>query len=78
MFMLLMLRLDHMQTIWMNEIDEQKWLEVWNKYRTGYACKEFASAVASVSQALYLASCNFLSVIVDGSTNNSVKWKQLS
>ena len=37
--------------IWMNELDEQKGFEVGSKYRSAYACREFSSVIAGVSQA---------------------------
>ena len=46
-----------------------------DKYRTAYACTQFASAIAGVSQeniSKYVASCNFMSVIVDGSSDSSI------
>ena len=64
----------HVDYIWMNELDEKKGMEIGEKYRSAYACREFTSAIASVSRVAvlqYLASCNFMSVIVDGSSNSS-------
>ena len=61
--------------IWMNELDERKGIKLGDKYRTAYACKQFASAIAGVSQeniSKYVASCNFMSVIVDGSSDSSI------
>ena len=49
-------------------------MEIGEKYRSAYACREFTSAIASVSRVAvlqYLASCNFMSVIVDGSSDSS-------
>ena len=59
----------------MNELDERKGIELGDKYRTAYVCKQFASAIAGVSQeniSKYVASCNFMSVIVDGSSDSSI------
>ena len=61
--------------VWMNELDEQKGLQLGERYRMAYACREFTSAIANVSQldiSKYLASCNFVSVIVDGSTDSAI------
>ena len=61
--------------MWINELDEQKGLQLWERYRTAYVCREFTSAIANVSWldiSKYLASCNFVSVTVDGSTDSAI------
>ena len=35
--------------VWMNELDEQKGLQLGERYRMAYACREFTSAIANVS-----------------------------
>ena len=59
----------------MNELDEQKGLQLGERYIMAYPCREFTSAIANVSRldiSKYLASCNFVSVIVDGSTDSAI------
>ena len=61
--------------IWMIELDEGKGIQLGEKYRSAFACKGFAHAIADVSQkeiSKYMASCKFLSVIVDGSCDSSI------
>ena len=60
---------------WVNELDERKGIEIGEKYRSAYTCREFSSAIASVHRAdvsKYLATCNFMSVIVNGSSDSSI------
>ena len=61
--------------IWLSELDKAKGLELGEKYHTSYACTEFASAIDNVSRANtkdYLLSCNFISVVVDGSKDSLI------
>ena len=59
----------------MNELDEGKGIQLGEKDRSAFAWKEFVHAIADVSQkeiSKYMASCKFLSVIVDGSCDSSI------
>ena len=61
--------------LWLNELDESKGLDIGKRYTTNVnKCNEFATAIAEVHRCeicKHFESCNFVSVIVDGSLDSS-------
>ena len=61
-------------------MDTAKGLDIGDSYLIRHACLEFGSAIADVHQCEikgHLAHCNFVSVIVDGSTDSSINENEM-
>ena len=65
----------HRDYLWQCELDKSRGLDIGNHYQSMNACLESTTAIADVQRAEikdYLAKCDYIAVIVNGSTDSSI------